>query len=270
MRTSLRLPRSIRQLAQPWRIVITAYSVVGLAILVFALVAGDWLGVTVAFFGIGAVVGTVLAAGRVARLTKCVAAVNRALRETRRRLDQIEKRLNTGSAEAPDGSDTWLELNLAAIGRGDPSVLSTTTLDRSMFPRLVSAMDEEPPASSTPDHAHGQPPEQWPITTGVATKNLLRTWVAALRERDLVACREVYATLVDTADPTTVVSLATQLQQLDNQVERSLRAKFSACVRERDYAKAIETGERIRDLWPDGSAARDFERIRPYLMRRVV
>ena len=144
-----------------------------------------------------------------------------------------------------------------------------------MYPRLVTAMDDEPPASSGGGRgpmSRALPDEFNPLepAAGVTTKNLLRTWVIALRNHDLETCREIYATLVDTADPATVVSLATQLQQLNDQVERYLREMFSHRVRDRNYAGALEAGERIRSLWPHGAAARDFERIRPYLLRRVV
>ncbi len=49
----------------------------------------------------------------------------------------------------------------------------------------------------------------------------------------------------------------------------ALRADFARHVREGDYGAALAAGRRISRLFPDSRPARDFERLRPLLQRRV-
>ena len=267
------LPRSVRRMTQICHVLALGYAVIGLGILVWSVIAGGTFGVLFGFLGLGGAIGAGLIANAVFHLSADFSAAAESLDEARARLAQIEEGNPAASAETSEPATAIL--NLAATGKGDPSTLVGAMLNRSTFPRLIATMDDEPPAESGTTHAevyHAalDEPGSLTVSTGVATKNLLRAWRIAQRDGDLAACSRIYATLVDAADAHTVALLTTQLQQLRNRAEKNLREAFSRRIREGDYAGALEVGEQICNLWPDEGIARDFERIRPYLLRKVV
>ncbi len=213
-----------------------------------------------------------------------MSAVGEALEDIRRRLDRVNpttERAGTGESDKPS---TQL-MDLAAIGRGDPSVLAAARLDRDVFPRLVTTMEKQPPAEaaetqpenvqtshpaagSTDDHTVDEQ-TAGADTTAATIKNLLREWKLGLRNGDLAACRAVFSTLVDTADMATVISMELQLVQLADRTERSLREAFRRYFRERNYTGMLTIGEQICSLLPDRPVAEDFKRIKPYLLHRL-
>jgi hypothetical protein len=188
-------------------------------------------------------------------------------------------------------------LDLAAIGPGDPTMLTAATLDRDVYPRLLATMDDAPPAQSgqAPDdpdsapiawsvHSSSQAQEtSRPVAahppcsdadgpdgaTTPATKSLLREWQVALDNADLAGCRAVYAAMIDVAGSDAVAPLAAQIEALADRVERTLREAFAAHVRRCDFDAAIAMGERMCNLLPDRRVCGEFRRLLPHLRRHA-
>jgi hypothetical protein len=85
----------------------------------------------------------------------------------------------------------------------------------------------------------------------------------------LAGCRAVYSALIDTAGAEEAASLAEQIEELTDRVERSLREAFSRRVREADFAAALAIGERMCSLLPDRAVSAEFHRLRPHLLARL-
>jgi hypothetical protein len=302
-------------------IVVGSYVGLGLLLAVPSARSGDRLSALLGFAIVGVTLGFAAVLSVVFRLSARMSAVGESLDEIRERLQGLEELGHSQIRAEPveRHEHATRSLDLSAIGPGNPSLLAATTLDRSEFPRLVTAMDDGPhpvqdangPRDATvkereqkenlevlagdarrPDRSHTEQAdspadapagvmnttrereERDPVpgslpASGLAEKNPLRVWKAALRNSDLATCREVFSALVDTADPDLVAELERQLQGLSERTERSFREAFSRCVREGDYTGALSVGEEIRRLFPDQSIAREFGEIEPYLSHRL-
>lgn len=264
--------------------VITALFVgVGLAVTIPAALLDDWVGVLLGLLIVSAALAAAVLGRVVLQLTARISAIAEALEDIRQRLERISTTAARTETENPDKPSAKL-MNLAAIGRGDPSVLAAARLDHDVFPRLVTTMEQQPPAEAAeaqPGKAQtGFPPAGFPddhivdertagVDAAAATiKNLLREWEAALRNGDLAACRAVFSALVDMADMAAVITMRQQLVELADRTERSLRETFRRHFHERNYTGMLAVGERICRLLPHRPVARDFKRIRPYLLHR--
>ena len=204
------------------------------------------------------------------------------------RLTVRVERAMRSEADVPAEHSHVTVIDLASFGRGDPGVLAAASLDRDVFPRLVATMEAHPPASSHDSESDTTAVTSSDVPSGAAaredqegtknrrtagsvtTKNLLREWQAGLWNDDLLACRTVYAALVDVVDPAELVPLEVQLTRLADRREQALREAFSQCATRRDYAGMLEVGEQICRLLPDRPVAADFRRIRPHLEDRSV
>ena len=51
--------------------------------------------------------------------------------------------------------------------------------------------------------------------------------------------------------------------------KRQLRTEFAGLIHRGDYAGALVKGDEIVDRFPESTAARDFRRVRPHLLRRI-
>ncbi len=269
------------------------YVAIGFLIAVPSALAGDRLSAFLGFLIVSCALGFAAVLTLVLRLAVRVSAIEECIEDVSRRLKQFEEAAPdpTGAGAAgPIGQESCM-LDLSAIGPGDPSTLAAATLDRARFPRLVASMDEAPPPDAPPPAApalqdanpFGDSPEprfdraatstDEPLDpsepAGVADKNPLRVWKVAMREGDLAACREVWSTLVDTADLDFVAQMNSQLEELSMKTERSLRATFVQSVRRGDYNGALAIGEQITRLFPDQTIAREFQEIEPHLRRRA-
>ena len=237
----------------------------GLA-LIGSIIAGEVIG---ALLGAGMVV----AAWLVFSAGSSIKRVERALVAAVKTLRRIEVQQDRSDAptevEAPPSArqEAWT-IDLAAFGSGDSGRLAAATLDRRRFPRLATVIDEEPPFDGSLESVHSR--DLGSSHADLRARNLVAEWNEALRTRDLEVCRRLYATMVDTAPASTVAPLSTLLKTLSKEVERSLREDFARHVRDGRYAKAIETGQRIKRLFPDQQIARQYEELRPLLERRVV
>lgn len=254
------------------------YVVVGFAAAAASALSGDRLGTFIGFLIISGAIGGAVAMRSLLQVEGCVSTMSEALLEVRDRLGQVERTVDALRTriieEAPTAghSEGVTLLDLSAVGRGDPSVLAAATLDRSVFPRLVASMEEEPPAqckSEGPDGGVAVAAGIPQAGSAPSTINLLRQWKVALRNSDLAGCRAVYSAIVDTVGAEEAEPLRVQIEQLADRVERSLREAFTAKFREGELGEALALGERLCHLLPDRPIAADFRRIEPHLLRRL-
>ncbi|MBI4719098.1 MAG: hypothetical protein HY763_14945 [Planctomycetes bacterium] len=243
------------------------YVVIGLSVAVVAALGGDRLSAFLGFLIVSGALGAGLVLQQLIRVSARAAAMADALDDIRRRLDRLAVHTSGSpqtvsgveataapSPSAPeDARELWMDL--AALGTGDAGTITAATLDRSVFPRLVTTMDqaeaEEPPRD------------------GLTTRNLLNDWQVAVRQGDIAACRRIVSTLMDTADAATMAPLTAQLQAMTDRAEASLREQFAAQVRRGDYAAALATGDQMAALLPDRPVASEYGTLRPHLLRRA-
>jgi hypothetical protein len=290
-------------------VVAAFYVAVGFVAATASALNGDRLGTFLGFLIISGALAATALLRAVLRIGVRISAIGEAMEGLHARLNRVEAGLRVvrehvgvdGRAATTAGGIRVLDL--AAIGSGDPSVLSAATLDRQAYPRLVTTMEEAPPAQSaaaeaaehtfTPLHPTLTPSDERTLDAmgtqsetnaqpndfedacddaevgGAATKNLLRQWKVALRDGDLAGCRAVYSALIDTAGTEAAASLGAQVEELADRIERSFREAFSLRVRERDYAGALAIGERMCSLLPDRAVVAEFLRVRAHLLRRL-
>jgi len=286
---------TLRQNRKTLYVVTALYVVVGFVLAAASAVQGDRLGTFLGFIIISGAIAIAVVLRMLLMLTGVMAGLDSTVSRLRSRVDQLHVRvgeLASVLSNAPNnGHGTDLEksmteavnspgeqtemLDLSAVGRGDPSALAAATLDRHAYPRLLRTMEKEPPApgdgssASAPvlrlhsdDSSHGP-------NGSVSSKNLLRIWKKALRDGDLAACREVYSAMVDTADAIELLPLKAQLEDLADRTESPLRKAFVERVRGNDYVGAIAVGEQICKLLGDRAIAAEFERLKPFLHRKM-
>lgn len=267
-----------RRAARTLQIISALYVAVGFFLAIPAALRGDRLS---AFLGFLIVSGALVAAaiGRILlRLTDRIAALSDGLVGLDERLERIEHVAERLAGDRPDEPPVR-HLNLAAIGRGDPSILAAASLDRDVFPRLVtipgneSAVPFQRTANSQSgelevqkEHPAESPTPEAAPSSAVTTKNLLREWKLGLGREDLAACRAVYAALVAVTNPADLKPLTLQLARLADRTERMLRKSFAQYAHDRDYAGMIMVGETIRKLLADRPVAADFLRLKPHLL----
>lgn len=263
--------------------VVTAlHVVVGFLIAIPAAFFGDRLSAFLGWLIIVVALAAAAVVNNVLRLGSSIRSAGQSLDELRERVERVERMLRDARESHSTKSETRM-VDLAAMGPGDPSELVAASLDREAYPRLVTTMDDQPPAESAEpvpawaDHATGsnglaaEDDRQRSPTTdtgGVTTRNFYRQWRLSLRNGDLAACREIFAVFVDTAESATVASMRRQLELLADRTEASLRDRFSRSLREQDYAGSLLVGEQICTLLPDRPVADEFKRLKPLLLRR--
>jgi hypothetical protein len=264
------------------------YIAIGLFMAAGAALAGDRLSAFLGFLIVSGALAAGLASAALLRLNAQLCEVSEALNDIRGKLKSIAKDDRAGKIRRANRSaaDTAAAIDLTALGKGNTDLLTVKTLDRKEFPRLVTAMDSTPPAESAgavDDHriagskrsAHNTASisvvglDDVQQSIGFTAKNLLRVWKVALRDGDLATCRSVFSALVDTADTSVIVPLSSQLQELTQRTERSLRSAFSKHLRAKDYAAALEVGDQINTLFSDSRAAIDFMQVKPNLEARL-
>ncbi len=265
-------------------IITAVYVVIGFTVAIPAALSGDRLSAFLGFLIIGGALAAAAVVGAVLRLTARVLSVSESVEMLSESLERIEQTIE--AAQNVSLADPGIHLiDLASVGDGDPSVLAAARLDRDLFPRLVATMERQPP-SETPipdapiapaDVAGGDDATETRSGTsadeiepsGVTTKNLLREWRLGLRNGDLAACRAVYATLIDMAQPAALAPMKLQLDQLADRTEASLRDTFSRNVAARDFAGMLKVGEQICRLLPERPVADEFMRVRPHLLHHL-
>lgn len=273
-----------RRVKRTLNIVVALYVVIGFCVAVPAAFSGNRLNAFLGFLIISGALAAAAVIAPVLRIAARMAAIDDHLRDVRSRLRRIETAAEVRRAAEREDSTTTV-VNLARVGRGDPGQLAAATLERDVFPRLVTTMEEAPPADgalvSPAEDAGGLEPRAASAgegKTGVAEAasaaspapvtsiSLLSQWKMGMRDGDLFACRNVYSALVDTVDSGTLSSLKEQLELLADRTEASLRKRFAACLRDRDVDGMTRVGEEIVHTLPDRPIAEEFRRIRPLLL----
>lgn len=259
-------------------VVTVFYVLVGFALATVSAFWGDRLGTFLGFVIISGALSfavllrVVLQVGlRISNLTEHIDVI-------RSRMDTIEHVLKEVSVPRDESQSKLptVALDLAAIGSGDPTVLVAATLDRSRYPRLATTMNLQPP-QKTADMVHehemennGSIDQEEDVRSShVNTKNLLRTWKVAIRDGDLSMCRSIYSTMLDLVDPIQLEQLRFPMEKLADHIENELRQQFAERMRKEDYRAMFDIGEQICSQLSDRPVAREFERIRPYLLRRL-
>jgi len=268
------------------------YVTVGIALAAGAAMAGDRLS---AFLGFLIVTGALVAAAVLGTLLKMAAMLAQAtaglstLRDdvatSRAALSRFEALASPGLPPAVDagepqaglerpGGSAARQLDLAAVGRGDPAVLVAARLDRDSFPRLVRTMDEEPPARADLTAGNRALQDDTPVTFSVtdhapAGRNLLEEWRRALKQRDLATCRRVLSVLQGTADDGAVANLRNQLDALSDRLRAGLVADFRARLKAGDFAGALAVGDRLAAMFRGDELETEVNKLRPHLLRRI-
>jgi transposase-like protein len=124
------------------------------------------------------------------------------------------------------------------------------------------AVEDEHPGNGEHENTGGH-------AGGVVNKNLLRQWRLARRQGNLSACRQVYAAVVDTAEPAVASEFKRQLDEVTETARRAMRASFAAHVREAEYKEALEIGQEITTLFASEPIAAEFKQIKPHLLRKA-
>ncbi len=108
-----------------------------------------------------------------------------------------------------------------------------------------------------------------PSQVSASIEHLLEGWDDAFRQGDLDACRRAMTALVRRIEATTAEHLREKTERMSQDLEVSLRERFGVCVRDLDYRGALAVGCEIKRQLPASSIATDFDRIHPYLLRRI-
>jgi len=277
-----RFTESGRPIKKTLYVVTALHVAVGFFIAVPAALSGDPLSTFLGWLIIIVALTTAVVVNKVIRLGANIEQAGRSLDGLHERVGRIEGMLRD-SRDPPSKTPETTVLDLASIGQGDLSLLLAASLDRDAYPRLVTTMEEEPPAVSaertfsssgqaiSADNAvDSEGSQHTPSldTAGITRRDLHRQWRLSLRRDDLAACREIFAAFVDTAESATVESMRRELSHLARRTEMSLRERFSACARGHDYAGLLLIGEQICTLLTDRPIADEFRRLKPHLLRR--
>jgi hypothetical protein len=270
-------------------LVASLYVGAGFFVTIPAAAAGETL---TAFLGFLVISGALAATAMVSALWQVIAKAAamedklQALAEAVETLNRDRRTATMGSAadDTTDPDSTPTIVDLTDAGLDDPSTLAAAELDRDVYPRLVSLIDDgpppttefEPPASARDHHPETADDAATLVRTNDSNgssdgsiRNLMRSWSAARNSGDLGACRSIFAALADTADPDLVETMHDQLAQLSESTKNALRDRFADHVRAGELGGAIEAGERLRELFPDSTLADEYNRLKPILLRRM-
>jgi len=306
-------------------IVAVFYVLIGFALATWGLVAGDRLGTFVGFVIISGALATTALLRAVLRMGVQLSSIHESLERLRTDLvrpaapspthpvmvptglgkpamtaafqsatsdthslsNASQDTQGTRPLAAPTLKQTLPTIDLANAPMENADVLAAATLERGVFPRLVRAMEAEPPAQSAgavslvdddpgdeiPVDAlewfDGPLAETASVRSAAAVRNILRSWGVALRERDLPTCRRVFAALEDTADASVVDPLRQPLAELIVRIERELRDEFTQRRRAGDFPGMLRVGQCICALIPERPIADEFRRIEPHILRRA-
>lgn len=271
-----RILSMIRNSRKTLNVVTVFYVLVGFALATVSAFWGDRLGTFLGFVIISGALAFAVLLRVVLRIGLRISNITEHVDVIRSRMDHLEHVLKEVSVQPDKSKSLTAALDLASIGSGDPSVLAAATLDRSRYPRLATTMDLKPPQQTTDMvHEHDMDDndsiDQAEVirSSSVNTKNLLRTWKVAIRDGDISMCRSIYSAMLDLADPVQLQQLRFPLEKLADRIENDLRKQFAECMRQEDYAAMFDIGEKICSQLSDRPVAREFERIKPYLLRRL-
>ncbi len=267
---------STRRARRTVHIVTGVYVVIGFIMAIPAALAGEPQAAFIGFLIISGALAAAALISSVLRLGARIGEVSHRLRSLQSQVAHLSAQ-PTDQATETNPAMTSPGIDLAKLGTGDADLLTAATLDRSVYPRLVTTMEEQPPPDADRPTliAHGAEPsphdelETISSMDGVATISLMRQWKMGLRQNDLQTCRAVLATLVDIADADTVAQLQQQYTELADRTEHSLREEFALHLAGNDHAAMLETGRRMSELLPDRPLSQEFKLIEPHLLKRL-
>jgi len=281
-----RILEAIRDSRKTLNVIAVFYIVVGFALALASSFSGDRLGAFLGFMIIsGALAFTVLLKAvlriglRISNLAEHVDVIRTQMEDVEHLIENHAKQDAKLPAVQSAATQPTLSLDLTMLGKGDVSEITAAILDRSRFPRLVTTMDEKPPAQSQTKNTidekrHTSIDTAALVETkiehskGISIKNLLAKWKTALRDGDLATCRSIYSAMVDVTDPVELESLCAQMEQLADNIESKLRLRFSQGMQDHDFGDMLETGKQICELLPDRSIAQNFIKVKPLLLRK--
>lgn len=274
---------AVRRTRRTLHLVVGLYVAIGLLVSCVGALSGDRLSTFLGFMIVGGALGAAAIFNILFRTVSSIGTQDRSAAEMRSSLARIEGVLEEiRSSRREEDVDRVRMINLASVGGGDPGAITAATLDRSDFPRLVTAIGKEHHSTSDADRpdrtdwdsmTERRAPEaqsvESPVLREVHGKDLWRTWSAAMRDGNLLACRSAYAALVDSAEPQAVADMARALEALALRHESRLRRTFAARVQAKQFGEALALGAEIFSLFGDHPLSDEFERLRPILERRV-
>lgn len=287
MSSYARLIESVRRTRKTLYLVAGLYVAVGFVVAATTAVEGNFLGTFLGFLMISGALSVGIIARTALHVLVRIASIEESLEDFSERIEGLiplvqNQSSNVGSVGSVARSvQPMPTLDLSRIGIGDPEVLAAATLDRDVYPRLVSSIEEATEDATGFSNGHGssaaREPERATVEPAsspanghsVTTKNLLHQWKSAMADSDLKKCRQVLSALVDLVEPDAAAPLRTQIDELENRIEHTLRDQFSRQVRSREFSAALETGGRLCELLPDRPVAAEFQRLRPILSRRA-
>lgn len=274
----------VRRTRRTVHLVAGMYVTIGLVVSGAGALTGDRISAFLGFMIVAGALGAAAMFGVVFRTVARMGTLDKAVGDMRSSLARIERLLEENhSASQSDRAEQVRVLNLASVGGGELGAITAATLDRSGFPRLVTAMGTDQPVANGADRPTGDmvgpTPEFHPFEESsqqtmspgeVVERDLRQTWSAAMRRGDLLACRTVYDALVDLAESETVSAMAASLDALALRHERRIRRRFAECIQTKQFAKALAIGAEIGPLFPNHPLSDEFERLRPILERRAL
>lgn len=276
MATYAEAVENARRIRRTLGVVAAMYVVIGFALAIPAAVGGDRLAAFLGFLIVSGALSVAFLINALTRIGVRVAAMADAVEALTARIPpSANGSTMIGSTSTFGTVGETAAVDLADVGRTEPGELSAATLEPNTFPRLAVAMDEQPPAGATAAYAEGMEPllvnenSDDGADAELSVRNLMRTWVVARRNGDVAACRRIYSALVDVAGVDLNELLREQLSEVTDRARIALRDQFADQVRAQNYAAAIETGEMIREQFPDSTLVTEFDHIRPSLLRRL-
>jgi hypothetical protein len=251
-------------------VVSAAYVGVGFILAVVCLATGQLLGTFLGFLIISGTLGAAAVLRAVLRIGVRVSAIAEGLDDIRRRLDRVEgvlQSFNTtgaGETETAVEPDVGLEEGPAYRGvmdvaraRGvEPDAIMAATLDRGVFPRLVSLLEQE----SAPEEHDAD--ESLQVTPGSESDPAVR------------AGRDNHVEAVERTDPAQDEQADESLHPVEGdpsalELEQLLRRSFADCVRRRDLTGLLEVTELVIVQLPDHPMAEECRRLQPRLREAV-
>lgn len=282
MNSYARLVESVRRTRNTLYLVAGLYIVVGFIVATATAMQRDRLGTFLGFMIISGALSMGLIARTALQVLVRIAHIEESLDDFAERIEGLMPLVaEDKSAPAVTAAKEVSVMDLAGIGVGDPAVLAAATLDRDVYPRLVSAMEQAPPdwpiAEPTPEPSIGagevkdtrHAPGNGTNGSAARTRNLLQQWKVALADEDLAQCRQVFSAIVDLAHHDEVRPLRDQIRELEDRIEQRLRERFTYQIHSRNFVAALETGQQMTSLLGDRPVAAEFARLRPILTRRA-
>ena len=238
-------------------IVSVFYVAVGFVLSIASLVAGEPLGTFLGFLTIGGTLAGSALLRSVIRTDKHVLEMHHALARLHERLDRIE-----ASIAEPEVTARGIPFEIVDFGGASDVAaeverrceqITAATLERDVFPRLVTLLEREQADRKSTD---GQRDE---------AADLLERWENARSAGDLIEARRLFSGAASVIDPGTLKAMGDELHALARATELSFRRRVRDCVDRRDVTGLVEVLQEIRAQLPDHPMAKECAQIESFL-----